>query len=631
MRYVPALLCALAVGVAQILYGGAMRSVFALPSYFLIGLAGVLGLLTLRRKSVSRAHAGCVLSVLAFAGWLLWREFTSPDPWLAASYLRLTLACVTMYLLFVVVITNPLHRLVFLSLVLVFALVQAGLGAWQFAHRHDGFPFPWFSEQLRLSYTTRMSGRAHGLYLNANHFAWFLNIATIFALALTSWGRWGAKTKVVACYVAAVTLVVSALTLSRGGILGLGAGLATFFVLSLAGLVLGGGDRRLFSLLLLIAGAAAGAMIWLYYNNHMFQGRMGELLGDSYRPAVFEAALRQFQIDPLMGTGAGTFIFYGRKFREFFGFFDDIYAHNDWMQLASDFGFVAFALLLLVVILHVGKGLGDWGRLLRRSVHLHSGLQSHGAAICLGALSCLAAFVVHSFFDFNMQIPVNALLAAACLGMIANVGVEDVESRTSVPQRVVWAVCAAFFGGWLLWASGQAARPEFYWLKAENALLASEWKQSAGYARKGLEYQPLHPRLRRTLGEALMLQGKYASSFNERWIFLQQASAEFDRVLELAPMDWTNYRLAGEALLLNRRFQKASQIAVENIGLNPGISGNYYLYASILEADGRFDEAYWMYFLSGNFPAAGPWIESRERLEARMRREIKARQRGEIP
>jgi len=621
MRYLPAVVCALALAAALPFYGGAMRPVFALPSYFLVGLVGVGALLTLRRKSVSRASTACVLSVLALAGWLIWRVSASPDAWLASSYLRLILACLTVYLLFAAVITNPLHRLAFISVLLALALVQVGLGAWQFTHHHDAFPLPWFSEQLRLSYSTRLWGRAHGFYLNANHLVWFLNVATIFALAVTICGRWGVKTKVITGYVALMALMAATLTLSRGGMLALTGGLAAFFLFGAIGLFFARGDRRLLALLILMAVFSLGAVTWVYRGSVLFQGRMSVLLEDSYRPAVFTAALRQLQLEPLWGTGAGTFLYYGREFRNFSAFSDDIYAHNDWLQLAADFGFPALALLLLVVVLHVGKGMGDWVLLLRRSINLHSGIQGHGAALCLGALASLAAMAIHSFFDFNMQIPVNALLAAACVGILANVGVEGVGGRVGFGGRLPWVMVAALSGGWLLLASGQAVRPEFYWLRAENALLTSDWPGAADLARRGIALQPSHPRLHRTLGEALFLQGKYARTFAERALFYQEASVEFATAIALAPLDWTNHRLAAECLYFSQRFQKASLAVIEAMALNPNQGGPYALYANILESEGKLSEARQMYVFSAFLPGCGRWMDGVERVDAKIRRQ----------
>ncbi len=175
----------------------------------------------------------------------------------------------------------------------------------------------------------------------------------------------------------------------------------------------------------MLGGLAATVTLAVYIINASFsvQQRLTELLSDGARPMLFNAAIRQFQLEPLWGTGAGTFLYCGRQFRELMGFSDDIFAHNDWMQVASDFGFPALSLLILVVLVHLG--LRDWVAsppFYGSACLYNSRPQSHAAALLLAALVALVMFTVHSFFDFNMQLPANALLASACLGSLPMVG-----------------------------------------------------------------------------------------------------------------------------------------------------------------------------------------------------------------
>jgi hypothetical protein len=224
MRYFLAVCCAFAVLSVQVLYGGAMRPVFALPGYLLVGLAGALALVAIFWRNVPSPSVSCLASVFGLAGWLIWREFGSPDPWLAQVYLRLTVACLVMYLLFACVLTNPYHRLAFICVLLFAAVVQSGAAGWQFTKRNAaGQMIPWLSEQLRLWYS-ESNLRGHGTYLNGNHLVWFLNAAGLSALAVTCWGRWGLKTRIVCLYVALASFAGSVVTLSRGGYLGLGVG-----------------------------------------------------------------------------------------------------------------------------------------------------------------------------------------------------------------------------------------------------------------------------------------------------------------------------------------------------------------------------------------------------------------------
>jgi hypothetical protein len=73
MHYLIAVLCAVAVVLTQALYGGAMRPVFALPGLLLVSVAGALGVVAIVWRNVPAPSVSCVFSVLAFAGWLIWR------------------------------------------------------------------------------------------------------------------------------------------------------------------------------------------------------------------------------------------------------------------------------------------------------------------------------------------------------------------------------------------------------------------------------------------------------------------------------------------------------------------------------------------------------------------------------
>ena len=620
MRYLIAILCALAVTSAQALYGGAMRPVFALPAFATVGVAGVLGLSGLFRKNGSAPGFSCLTTVLALAGWLLWCEWTALDAGLAAGYLRLTMACLVMYFLFACVITNPLHRLAFVSGLLVLAMGQTAVGIWQTGHAHTGFPLPWFSEQLRLWYALRFGNLAHGFYLNHNHLAWFLNAVWLSALALTCWGRWGVTAKVLCLYAGLMSLAGSILTGSRGGFLSLAAGLGLFCLLSAMALAIGARNKRLGALLALLAGFGmlAGTGWYIYESSHVVQERYNLLLEDSYRSSIIAVVARQFQLEPLQGTGAGTFLYFGRQFRDASNPFDDVYAHNDWAQVTADFGFPALALLLVIVLLHFANGLKSLSEVLRQRMTASSRPQSHAAALMMAALSCLAIFVTHSFFDFNMQIPANALVAAAFLGMLANSGVEAAGSRRSPAgrgNRIAGSLAAAASGAGLLFLVWRAAGPEFYGLKAENALLIGDWEKGSEMAKAGLVAGQAHPGLHAALGESYMLQSLALGTASARWMNYQAAAREFSEAVRLAPMV-SAYRLQlARALMEAGRPGRAEEETLEAIRLGPAQLDGYELYGQILERAMRWTEAARAYHISGmrGNPRWGKQFENVER------------------
>ncbi|NHC07783.1 O-antigen ligase family protein [Azonexus fungiphilus] len=109
---------------------------------------------------------------------------------------------------------------------------------------------------------------------------------------------------------------------------------------------------------------------------------------------------------PVLGTGAGSF--YGtylryRTPRE--GYFD--HAHNDYVEIAADFGLPGLAVLGAFVALTLAAGVRV---LVRRRSSLPRG-------IAFGSLMAMVALIIHSWVDFNLQIPANAATLLVIMAM----------------------------------------------------------------------------------------------------------------------------------------------------------------------------------------------------------------------
>lgn len=622
MRYLIAVLCALGVLVTQALYGGALRPVFALPGLFLAGVAGALGMVSLLWRNEARPSGWCVGWVLAFAGWLVWREVHSPDPWLAAGYLRLTLGCLVLYLVFACVVTHPFPRLVFLGVLFGGAVVQAGAAVCQFLWPDTGPLIPWMSEQLRLWYASKWNWRGHGTYLNGNHLVWFLNAAGLTALSFFCWGRWGARGRVVFLGVALVSFAGVVVTLSRGGMVGLIAGLVVFLVLSVLGVGIGLPDRRIGALVMVvIAILLAGSAAFLIFSGSLLvQYRVSEITNDAYREAIFGAVWRQAQVDPVQGTGAGTFLYFGRMFRDHAAESDDIYAHNDWMQVLADFGFPAVVLLLGVVGTHAGFGFRKLLRVFQKRMNARGRRQSHVAALLIATLACLGAFSVHSLFDFNMQIPANALLAAALLGMVANPGVTSAGQNSRAADVLHRGTCvlSGLVGFTLIVLVSRAAAPESFWLRAENAELTGRPGDALLLAEADRLGTP-HPQTERVLGRLYLSGALSAASVAARRHWADRAAEIFEDRQKICPLDGDNLLLLAEARSIQGQPKTLEDAAVAAILRDPHSGRAYELYAKALEDQGRLPEAYRAYRAAtsqfGNLQAG----KSANRVAAKIR------------
>ena len=85
-------------------------------------------------------------------------------------------------------------------------------------------------------------------------------------------------------------------------------------------------------------------------------------------------------------------------------------AHNDYLQIVADCGVLGGALAIWFVIVLFKN--------LVRAVHHSDDVTSVMALGCGGGL---VAMLVHSLFDFNLQIPSNALLFLTMIATVSNI------------------------------------------------------------------------------------------------------------------------------------------------------------------------------------------------------------------
>jgi O-antigen ligase len=118
---------------------------------------------------------------------------------------------------------------------------------------------------------------------------------------------------------------------------------------------------------------------------------------------------------PLTGTGAGSFYStYPMYNSGGFSFAFVKHAHNDYLEFASTLGLLAFGLLAFCVLLTLWHSIRAQ---LKRRDRL---LQGMGFA----ASMAIVALLIHSFVDFNLQIPANAatFMVVLALGWISRYG-----------------------------------------------------------------------------------------------------------------------------------------------------------------------------------------------------------------
>ena len=143
-------------------------------------------------------------------------------------------------------------------------------------------------------------------------------------------------------YGTAICYVGLVLTASRGGYLSAGVSLLVFAFLSLT--VLRRTRSRSFWK---VSGAGALAAVVLSLVIVLFISRSPFLRGraqhtfetTNMRVDLWRGALQQWKLQPILGTGAGTYLYYGRLFRTERVQLDPIYTHNDYLNLLAEYGY----------------------------------------------------------------------------------------------------------------------------------------------------------------------------------------------------------------------------------------------------------------------------------------------------
>lgn len=496
MRYLSLTFFALALICIQVLIGG-VRMVFSLPAYAFLAGGALLSFLVARK--MSRPPLFCFISVLALAAWVIARALCSPVEYLARADLFMVLGALLVYLLTVMYYTGTGMRLALVAVLLVVALVHVAIGAIQFKQADNFMLLPGI---MRPSY----EWRASGFYICPNHLAGLLEMIAMLALGQAFWGNSRPGLRVLAAYCALMCLAGVALTGSRGGYLSVVFGLGAFAVFSLWAVQLTrrGGFWLMFAGLLVSVAVLVGGGLLFMSQSETLHARLGQIYDPTnLRLFLWKAALKQFHLNPLVGTGSGTYLYYGREFRFPMVQNDPMHAHNDYLELLAEYGVIGAVLGGVFLVVHFVSGLAGLRRIVREQIPLGVPRQSHDLALIIGALSAIAALLLHSVVDFNMHIPANALFVAFLFGVMARpISVPALEDAPPAKPAGSWRWFGAAVAAVTLVASLRLLPGEIYAEKARAALRDDRNADARAFAQQGLAWEKKNPFLYGYLGEA---------------------------------------------------------------------------------------------------------------------------------
>ncbi len=273
--------------------------------------------------------------------------------------------------------------------------------------------------------TPRQGGPIFGPYVNRNHYAGVMELLFPFA-ALGSLKPSPSLSKRVMLGFAALLMIATVfLCASRGGFV-----CVVMQSVLLCAMLLWRSRKLtlvLFLTLLLIVTGAFG--VWL--GSDQLLGRLGQFGDAAGRVQIAKDSIRMFEQHPVAGWGLGTFPVVYPKFRTFA---TDLFvneAHNDFVQLLVETGVIGFSAGLGLLALVYFRGI----RRINRS------LFGSWRSVAVGAsLVGITGLAVHSLFDFNLQIPANALLFYVSCAIAGSTSEEDAQVVRRLDKEGVFSV-----------------------------------------------------------------------------------------------------------------------------------------------------------------------------------------------
>jgi O-antigen ligase len=282
---------------------------------------------------------------------------------------------------------------------------------------------------------------ATGTYINRNHFAGLMDLTVplAFASAFYSYQLWSDPRRRAASkrsggenplefrivfylFLAVIMVISSVFSYSRGGILSV-----SFTLIALSILTVLKVRRKSWGLLIAgLATLALGFSLWVgvggLVNRFVKMGQAG-YVSTQRRSMIWSDTVQLFRSNPILGTGLGTYEDALRPFQTHLVDLTIDHAHNDYLEFGAETGLIGFG-LLFVPIFYL---------LIRMIISFLKDHRRYRSAILLGCIGSTLGLLIHSLMDFNLQVPANAMIFAAILGI--GYKAACVEPRKEIQER----------------------------------------------------------------------------------------------------------------------------------------------------------------------------------------------------
>jgi O-antigen ligase len=247
----------------------------------------------------------------------------------------------------------------------------------------------------------RLGGWVYGPYVNHNHYAGLMELLIPIPLVLALAHFVNEKERVAAGIAAAVMVATVFLSGSRGGMI------AVFVELAIFAVLLSYQKKKVRIAIGAVAFVVVVGSMLVWLGGKELGNRVSSIstearteISGGMRLSIDRDGFRMFLRRPIFGWGLRTFPLVYPEYRSFYTNFFVNEAHNDYLQMLAETGVLGFAVMVwFVVVLY--------RRALRKIGKWNSDVSCAVSLVCtLG----ITGMLVHSFFDFNLQIPANAAL-----------------------------------------------------------------------------------------------------------------------------------------------------------------------------------------------------------------------------
>lgn len=341
--------------------------------------------LVFRKTILSRPMSG--LMVLVFVSVL----FSSHKAF-AFEGLFMFLSYVVLYYAVIDISRNRVleRQLVYVIIGTAFFIALIGI-----LKRVDMNPFSWWIYPEMGNYK---SDYLAGVYVNPNHLAGFLEMVIPMTMVLFITRFRSLEQKFILASIVLVLFIAQAFTLSKGGwVSTIGAMVFLSLILAMSRQL---GQKRLVTIIAVCAAVGItvlAATPVVETVSTVTQAHPEDTLDNRLR--IWQGASQLARENLILGTGPNTFAIAYPEYQVPGLPILSRRAHNDYLQFASEIGILCLPLIVLILYTFFRYGF--------ITLKIPS-RQKQG--VTLGGMAGVFAILIHSFYDFNLYVPANAIL-----------------------------------------------------------------------------------------------------------------------------------------------------------------------------------------------------------------------------